>query len=96
LLLFVLRSFHLKSSVLDVVLYLLYYRHEAELQQAASQPLPDDDDDTFEWAGTVLEGLSVLLLCSYMLPLLPYALLCGIFNNIWQDMLISLMVGYWP
>ena len=25
-----------------------FYRHEAELAAAASQPLPDDDDDTFE------------------------------------------------
>lgn len=24
------------------------YRHEAELAAAASQPLPDDDDDAFE------------------------------------------------
>lgn len=26
----------------------LFLRHEAELAAAASQPLPDDDDDTFE------------------------------------------------
>jgi hypothetical protein len=35
------------SSSLTVVC-VASYRHEAELMAAASQPLPDDDDDTFE------------------------------------------------
>jgi len=40
--------------IVSLILNFLYLcvggfcRHEAELAAAASQPLPDDDDDTFE------------------------------------------------
>lgn len=31
-----------------MVVFIVSNRHEAELAQAAIQPLPDDDDDAFE------------------------------------------------
>lgn len=45
--------FHINSKILNLYLhnlraFFVSYRHEAELAQAAAQPLPDDDDDAFE------------------------------------------------
>ena len=41
-------SFNLYDLMIHFVWVVDFHRHEAELAAAASQPLPDDDDDTFE------------------------------------------------
>jgi hypothetical protein len=38
----------MNNSLLTQVLVELLFRHEAELDKAAAQPLPDEDDEFFE------------------------------------------------
>lgn len=58
---FVLEVLALQFNCLDIVGVYYYhmtlqfsrFSHEAELAQAAAQPLPDDDDDVFDWTVSV-------------------------------------------